>query len=211
MTEFTLIRHGETAENLAGIIQGHYNSKLNDVGLAQAEAVAARLHGEVFDACYTSDLQRAVSTAEAISKEIAMDFVLEPEFREWNLGVLEQKKADLAREEYPEVMDALKHAVTGDVIVPQGENHSQFHKRVCQIMEKLAERHAGQRVLIVTHGGVLREVFALAVNLVSPANALPLLTNTGYTKVRKNDLGEWQLCVWTDASHLESIREQKAF
>ena len=78
-------------------------------------------------------------------------------------------------------------------------------------MEELALRHKDKRILIVTHGGVLREVFRLVVGVTLPQNAQPLLTNTGYTRVRKNDAGEWQLCVWNDSAHLTEIREQKAF
>lgn len=211
MTEFTLIRHGETAENLAGIIQGHYNSELNDVGISQADAVAERLSGETFDAFYTSDLRRAVRTAEAISARNGIAFQALPELREWDLGVLEKQNANRMRELYPEVMDAFKHAPQTEVVVPDGENHSQFHARVRRIMEELALRHNGKRILIVTHGGVLREIFRMAVGVTLPENAQPLLTNTGFTKVRKNDAGEWQLCVWNDSSHLSETREQKAF
>ena len=211
MTEFVLIRHGETVENLAGIIQGHYNSELNECGIAQGRAVAERLKREMFDVFYTSDLKRAVCTAEMISDAINMPFELEPEFREWNLGVLERQNAMEMREAYPEVMDAFKHAPQKEVIVPGGESHSQFNSRICRMMEKLAGQHENKRILIVTHGGVLREVFRLVVGVTLPQNAQPLLTNTGYTRVRKNDAGEWQLCVWNDSAHLTEIREQRAF
>lgn len=211
MTEFTLIRHGETVENLAGIIQGHFNSELNDIGREQAEAVAKRLKNESFDLFYSSDLRRAAATAEAISRANGMTFQPMTELREWHLGALERQNADRMRELYPEVMDAFKHAPQKEVIVPEGENYSEFHARICNVMETLAEQHPGKRLLIVTHGGVLREVFRMVVGAALPQNALPLLTNTGYTKVRKNDLGEWQLCVWNDSSHLTETREQKAF
>jgi probable phosphoglycerate mutase len=211
MTEFVIIRHGETVENLAGIIQGHYDSSLNEVGMQQAEAVAERLKNEPFDVFYSSDLRRAVHTAEAIARKNGMAFETLPELREWHLGVLEKQSADRMRELYPAVMDAFKHAPLQDVAVPEGESHSAFHNRICQVMEELASRHAGKRILLVTHGGVLREIFRLTAGVPLPRNAQPLLTNTGYTRVRKNDLGEWQLCVWNDSSHLSEAREQKAF
>lgn len=58
-TDFTLIRHGQTTENIEGRLQGHFDSRLDETGLIQAEAAAVRLAGEQFDVIYSSDLQRA--------------------------------------------------------------------------------------------------------------------------------------------------------
>ena len=66
MTEFTLIRHGETVENLAGIIQGHFNSELNDIGREQAEAVAKRLAVYGVDKICDSASNRAIETAQPL-------------------------------------------------------------------------------------------------------------------------------------------------
>ena len=64
-TELIVVRHGETAWNADGRIQGHLPTALNARGMRQAEAVAARLAGEAFDALYSSDLKRAMQTARA--------------------------------------------------------------------------------------------------------------------------------------------------
>ena len=64
-TRILAIRHGETAWNTESRIQGHTDIPLNDTGLWQAERVAHALRGESLQAVYSSDLQRARTTAEA--------------------------------------------------------------------------------------------------------------------------------------------------
>ena len=88
-TDFTLIRHGQTTENIEGRLQGHFDSRLDETGLIQAEAAAVRLAGEQFDVIYSSDLQRARKTAEIIAAKLKMDVIPMRELREWHLGELE--------------------------------------------------------------------------------------------------------------------------
>ena len=89
-TEIILIRHGETAENLQGILQGHLDTVLNANGIAQAEAAARRLKREApFQALYSSDLKRAAMTAEIIAGYLRLPVNLNPRLREWHLGEYE--------------------------------------------------------------------------------------------------------------------------
>ena len=90
-TDFTLIRHGQTTENIEGRLQGHFDSRLDETGLIQAEAAAVRLAGEQFDVIYSSDLQRARKTAEIIAAKLKMDVIPMRELREWHLGELENR------------------------------------------------------------------------------------------------------------------------
>jgi probable phosphoglycerate mutase len=69
MTEFILIRHGETEWNATGRIQGHHPVSLNERGRQQAQAIAQRLQNDPFDALYSSDLSRATETAQAIAQQ----------------------------------------------------------------------------------------------------------------------------------------------
>ena len=69
MTQFFLVRHGETLWNLEGKIQGHLDSPLTKTGIAQAESLAVHLNSQNFAALYSSDLGRAYETARCISKK----------------------------------------------------------------------------------------------------------------------------------------------
>ena len=66
-TQVIIVRHGETEWNIAGIRQGHLDSRLTEKGMAQAKALAQRLAREKFTALYSSDLGRAVQTAMEIA------------------------------------------------------------------------------------------------------------------------------------------------
>ncbi len=209
-TEFILIRHGQTAENIAGRLQGHFDSKLDDTGIMQARAAAERLATEKADVIYSSDLQRARKTAEIIAGKMGLEVNPMPELREWKLGELEGRYTKELWQEYPEIMDCFLHD-SDDVEVPGGESFAQFNRRVSDALEMLAEKHAGKKVVLVTHGGVMRAVFRHIAGRVG-SNLLPLLSNASYSRFCKRD-GAWQLCVWNDVSHLNSIgvRESATF
>ena len=88
-TTVVTVRHGETDWNVNHRIQGQLPVALNARGEAQALAVADRLAGEAIDAIYSSDLVRAMQTAEAIAVRHEMPPVPDVRLREWSLGVLE--------------------------------------------------------------------------------------------------------------------------
>ena len=61
-----VVRHGETEENRQKIVQGHLDTSLNSEGERQSDLLAKALKDVPFDACYSSDLQRAVQTAKRV-------------------------------------------------------------------------------------------------------------------------------------------------
>src|SRR5438477_4218649 len=86
-TQIIIVRHGETTWNLEGRHQGHLDSPLTKRGVAQAEALAARLGNEEFAALYSSDLGRALATAEIIGTRCGKSVVIDARLRERNLGI----------------------------------------------------------------------------------------------------------------------------
>ena len=211
VSEFTMIRHGQTVDNIKGRLQGHHDSPLDATGLAQAKAIALRLAGEHFDVIYSSDLSRAMTTAQEIAKTIGIAPMPLRALREWNLGDLEGRPCSELWEKYPEIMNCFKYE-SPDIPVPGGESHHEFESRVAECLESLAEKHAGQRVLLVTHGGVMRSVFKHIVGPVHNGSLLSLISNASYSRFCRRD-GLWQLCCWNDISHLKSIgvRESVTF
>ncbi len=89
ITTLVLVRHGETAWNVEGRIQGHLDVPLNETGLAQAAAVGKRFRSERFDAIYSSDLIRAFRTASPVVANPEVDIIRDPRLRERHLGVLQ--------------------------------------------------------------------------------------------------------------------------
>ena len=118
--EIHIVRHGQTHENFSGILQGHSNSALDEIGIAQAHAVAKRIVSLNIDAIYSSDLKRAMDTAQIISECMKMRVTAAPELREWNLGQLEKRKLLNLRVEHPRIIQSFQHDFEEDVLVPGG-------------------------------------------------------------------------------------------
>jgi 2,3-bisphosphoglycerate-dependent phosphoglycerate mutase len=199
-TELVLVRHGETVWNTESRIQGHSDSPLTPLGLAQARAIAERLGAERFDALISSDLGRARDTAGAIAGRTGHRAVEDARLRERNFGVGEGLTYGELDHQYPDVFSRVRET-DPDFRIPEGESRRQFHERVVAAFTSVAERHEGKRVVVVTHGGVLailyRHVHGLGI--VTP-HAIPIV-NASYNVLRF-EAGTWQQVRWGDTAHL---------
>lgn len=202
-TDFTLIRHGQTTANMSGILQGFLDTELDETGIRQAECAAERLRDEKFDCIFSSDLKRAMQTAQIIARFHDLEVVPVKELREWHLGDLEDRPCAELKKQYPEIMHCFG-LDGGEVVVPGGESRLEFFRRVADCLESMAEKHAGKRILLITHGGVLRAVFRHVVGMVTAQAMIPVTSNASYTHFVKRDK-LWQLCCWNDVSHLKSV------
>ncbi len=160
-TRICLVRHGETEWNLGQRIQGHRDMPLNATGLAQAAALAHGLDGQVFTAIYCSDLLRARQTAEPLAQRLGVQINFEQELRERNFGCCEGQT-------YEEIMAGDAAVAQGlssrqpDFVLPGGESLLQHLERVERCLSRLAARHAGECIAVITHGGVLDLVYRRA-------------------------------------------------
>jgi len=157
VTRLLLVRHGETDWNAEGRLQGHTDRPLSDYGRRQARALAEELADEPLDALYASDLARARETAEIVGARLGLPVVLEPDLREKNWGTWE----GLTPTERAEVEFV-------------GESTEQHEERTLGALRRIAERHPGGRILVVTHGGSVRRAQTAALGL-----ALPVVANCG--------------------------------
>ena len=143
MTDLILVRHGETEWNRLKRVQGRTDIPLNETGREQARATAERLTGEHFDAVVASPLSRAAETARIIADGLG-------------IGPIELVD-DLVERNYGEA-----EGMTGaDIDTRWGgtleaqESREEIIARVKPALLTLAESHPGQRVLVVSHGGVI--------------------------------------------------------
>lgn len=199
-TEFIVIRHGETAWNAQARIQGHLDSPLNEEGLAQALLVGERLARESFSTLYSSDLGRALQTAQPIADRTAHDVVREPRLRERHLGAFQGLTGMQCEHDYPQDYARFK-ARDPDHVVPGGESVRQLFQRVSAIFSELARRHADERVVVVTHGGVLDALnrFAGGIPLERPRDFA--IYNASLNFILCED-ERWSVERWGDISHL---------
>jgi probable phosphoglycerate mutase len=200
-TELILLRHGETEWNAVGRLQGHRDSALNREGLRQADALAARLASVSFTALYSSDLGRAVETARRIAARTGHAVVPDPRLRERGLGILEGLTREEAAGRHPEVFS--EYAAGGpDYVVPQGESTSQRLRHAVECLEELGARHRGERLVVVTHGGVLSLLFRHSLGIPPQAPRTFSVLNAGWNQFDYHE-GTFRLVTWGDITHLK--------
>jgi alpha-ribazole phosphatase len=153
MTRALFIRHAET--EMAGRYCGHSDPDLNAQGRAQLTHLLQELSGEAFDALYSSDLRRAVSTAQAIAVSRKMPVVLRPALREINFGEWEGMSWEEVERRDP---DYAKKWVSAhpQLPAPSGESFQAFERRVLNEVDELLD--CSNPIAVVTHAGVLRVV-----------------------------------------------------
>ncbi|KAI9200451.1 hypothetical protein LWI28_008167 [Acer negundo] len=195
--EIIVVRHGETAWNADGRIQGHLDVELNDVGRQQAAAVADRLSKEkAISAVYSSDLKRAFETASIIANRCGVK--TDPDLRERHLGDLQGLRLKEAAELKPDAYVASSSSRTDQEISGGGESFEQLYCRCTSSLQKIGMKHRGERVVVVTHGGVLRAFHKRS----APAEKLPgKILNASVNKFHLAG-EEWILKTWIDISHL---------
>ena len=199
-TQIIIVRHGETEWNIAGIRQGHLDSRLTSKGIAQAKALAARLKREKFTALYSSDLGRAVQTAREISIVTGHEIVTDARLRERHLGIFQGLNADEITEKYPEERRMLR-TMGPDYVIPGGESMRQQVERNVAILDELAHRHVGETVVVMTHGGVVSGFFRHTLSIPLEAPRRFEFVNAGLN-VFTHEEGNWLLLTWGDVSHL---------
>jgi len=206
MTDFVFIRHGETDWNRQQRFQGHADVPLNEIGIAQAARLGARLGGEPADLLVSSDLQRARQTAQPLAEAWTQAPMLERGLREQSFGVLEGLDAPTIKTRHADLWAQwLEHR--SDFALPGGESLRQFHARVIDAVRTLADRHAGRTLVVVTHGGVLDMLWRTAHGLSLDGLRACEIPNTGINRLRWKN-GTLDILQWADASHLQGLPEQ---
>ncbi len=162
MTIVLLARHGETDWNRTERWQGHADPPLNATGVAQAEALADLLAEEPLRAIYSSDLQRAVTTAEAVARRHALPLVQLERLREIDVGEWSGLTTTEIKERFAEGFE--RHNTGGDGWLT-GEPHAQMQERIVSAVDELAESHDGETILVVIHGGTIRALLAHAMQI----------------------------------------------
>ena len=155
MSRLLLVRHGETELKSSERLWGHTDVKLSQAGIRQAEGLCERLAKQKIDIIYSSDLKRALTTAEIIASKHQVDIIPYAELREFNYGKIEGLNFEEIDQLYPELR-ALMMQRSLDLRFPGGESISELSNRVSIFVERLQEHKAEETVLIVVHSGVLR-------------------------------------------------------
>ncbi|KAB7623875.1 histidine phosphatase family protein [Verminephrobacter sp. Larva24] len=206
-THIIAIRHGETAWNVDTRIQGHLDIPLNDTGLWQAEQLARALAGEPIAAIYTSDLQRAHATAQAVARTTGAPLTAEPGLRERSFGRFQGRTFAQIEAELP--ADALRWRKRDPHYAPEGgESLLTLHARIERTSAALAQPHLDEQIVLVAHGGVLDALYRLATRQDIQAPRTWQLSNAAINRLLWTPDG-LNLIGWADTRHLDdAVRDE---
>ena len=201
-TRIIAIRHGETAWNVDTRIQGHLDIPLNDTGLWQARQVAHALAGEPIAAVYTSDLQRAHATAQAVATATGAPLTTDLGLRERSFGHFQGRTFAQIEAELPD--DARRWRKRDPHYAPDGgESLMSLRERIARTVTALAARHVGEQVVMVAHGGVLDVLYRLATRQDIQAPRTWQLANAAINRLLWTPQG-LSLVGWADTQHLDN-------
>lgn len=157
-TEILLVRHGESAPARVGeqfeLVDGQGDPPLAVEGRWQAEQLGLRLAGEDIHAVYVTTLRRTHETAAPLAARLGIEPVVDRDLREvflgeWEGGLFRIKGA----EGDPIFLRVIEDGEWGHI--PGAESVAQLQSRVVPAIQRIAERHTDERVVVVTHGGVI--------------------------------------------------------
>lgn len=163
-TKFFLIRHGEVANNADKCYNGHNDVDLSAEGLSQMEAIADRLKTEPIKAVYCSDLIRTVKGGRIIAEKHSLKIISLQKLRELNYGRWDGKKLDDIKRLYPKELKARYDDIV-NYRIQGGETLIELNNRILQVIKDIINKHKGESIAVVSHGGVNRIILLWALNI----------------------------------------------
>ncbi len=204
-TRILAIRHGETAWNVDGRIQGHLDIPLNATGRVQAKRLAGALAGrDAIDLIVSSDLGRALETARIVADGTGAPLRSTRALRERCFGDFEGRTFAEISAAWPEQTERWRRrepdwAPPGDA----GESLLQFRERVAQTVQALAANSIGKHIALFTHGGVLDMLYRLAAGLGLQDARTWQIGNAAVNRLLWTPDAGLTLVGWADTSHLD--------
>src|SRR6201989_3048984 len=206
-TRVLLIRHGQSQGNAEGRFGGHTATPLSELGHAQAEATARALATEKITAIYSSDLLRAVQTAEPLARATGLRVDSTSAFRERSVGLMEGLTFEEAAAAHPEEYAALlrrdfEHVLAG------GESYRQLLDRAAASLDRAIEENPGGRIAVFSHTGT---ICILVLHLMGALDAPELKpvwlssSNCGVTRFAIQKGGLTRLLNANDTRHLSGL------
>jgi Fructose-2,6-bisphosphatase len=213
VTKLYLVRHGQSAGNAEGRFGGHSATPLSELGLRQAQLAAKALLKEKITAIYSSDLRRAVQTAEPLANRLGLKINTTSAFRERHVGVLEGLTFDEARESFAEDYNALVSREIAHVIT-KGESYRQLLQRATTALEEILKVHEGERIAIFAHTGTIcfLTLYLLgAIHEHTTHTPWLVTSNCGINRFEFRGRHNVRLLALNDTRHLAQITGNDAF
>jgi len=205
MTQVYLVRHGQTAWNAELIFRGRRDIELNERGKMEASAIAGALRDKNLDAIYASPLTRALETARPLAALLHREITPVQGLNDINYGDWEGVPYDDIKTRYPDIL-ATWEQEPELVRFPHGETLDEVRERAYGVLLELAEKHANESVLIVSHRVVNKVLLCAALGL-STAHFWNIKQDTGCINVLEYSNQRFVLCLLNDTCHLRGIAD----
>lgn len=162
MTRLYLVRHGQVQGFEQRRYNGHHDVALTDLGVEQYHLLKERLADTHISACYASDLTRCKIGADIICEQFGVQPVHRSELRELNIGIWEGLTWQEIQSRWPQEWQARLNDLV-NYRAPEGENLLDVEARAMPVVQEMLERHRGQELLLVGHGGLNRIILLNAI------------------------------------------------
>ena len=183
MTEIYLIRHTQTEGNRFRMFQGFWDGEVSRRGFCQIEALAQRFADIPVDAVYSSDLTRAMLTAEAAARRDRLPIRTERALRELNVGPWEQQFFGNVAHETPELTDRFMYDAE-NWFLDGAETFGQVRVRALRALEEIARENDGKTVAVVSHGVTIRCMLSGITGIpLTDVERLPIFRNTAVSRL----------------------------
>ena len=207
-TRILLVRHGQSVGNAERRFGGHTATPLSAFGRAQAEAMARALSSERVTAIYSSDLLRAVETAEPLAALTGLEVRHSNAFRERSVGQMEGLTFEEAAEKHPDEYAALLRRDFEHVLLG-GESYRQLLDRASRKLDRAISEHRGGTIVVVSHTGT---ICILALHLMGALDAPELRpvwissANCGVSRFNIQHGGLIRVNALNDTRHLAGLQ-----
>ena len=204
MVNIILVRHGETDWNTEQVFRGRIDIPLNQVGLAQAEAVGRSLKGRDIDALYSSPLKRAFETAHMLAKDSNLEVVSEEGFIDINFGLWQGISHQKVKEDFKDLY-ARWIREPHKVAFPEGESLEEVKTRAQKALNTIIKNNPGRTVTIVSHR-VVNKVLLCTVLDLNLSYFWNIRQDTCAVNSFEYKEGSYFLTLLNDTCHLKKVK-----
>ncbi len=184
---FYIVRHGETEWNVAGKLQGHHDSPLTEAGIRQAMERSQTFQDLHFADAFSSDIFRAQRTAEIITADHQLVIKTSQLLRERRLGKYEGWEYQQFQDELRETLEK-REALSEEEqfahhLAPEIESDAEIAERMIQFLRETAVAYPGKKVLVVSHGGIIKATLQKIGALGNSHPSAARIQNLGYAVI----------------------------
>ncbi|GAB4186397.1 MAG: histidine phosphatase family protein [Calditrichia bacterium] len=210
MIYFYLIRHGETESNKRNIFRGRADVPLNQTGIQQAESLAVELKPISLNMILSSPLQRAVQTAEKISRQKSVPIIIEEDLTNISLGKWEGQPKEVIRQKFPNLYEMWIREPE-KLFFKGMEPLKEVQQRAISVIRKYQKElshHREAHVAVVTHRAVLKPLIAGLIGIKEPYFWKIHMDTAAYSVIRMDAQGNPTLTMLNQTRHLESYTSE---